>query len=252
MSGTTTTYVTARFLTPDYIVQGQDNALSCPLWRDGALVAPTQSGSTITIYDSGNNAIVSGAAVTVAGSIATYTLLASSIPSSLTRGMGWRIEWSLIVSGVSPSPSVYRNSAGLVRSQLSPVVTDADLFRRVSGLNPTSAAPLSSLTDYQDYLDEAWVTIHGLLTGKGSLPHLIMEPTALREPMICLALSLIFDDFRTRMDSDKWGEQAKEYHARFEKAWSNLVFEYDTAGTGQSDGRRKRSANPTLWLGGFD
>lgn len=247
MSGATTSYVTARFLTPDYIVRGSDNALSCPLWRDGALVAPTQAGSTVTVYDGANTAVYT-AGVTVAGSIAGVTIPAISLPSTLSLGMGWRVEWSLVVSGAT---TVYRNNAGLVRSQLAPVVTDADLFRRESALNPTGNAPVSSLTDFQDYLDEAWVTIHGRLTGKGNLPHLIMEPTALREPHLYLALHLIFQDFRTRLN-ETWKEKADEYLARFDKAWDGLAFEYSTGDSGQSDGRRKRAANPSIWLGGFD
>lgn len=248
MAGATTTYVTARFLTPDYIVRNTDNALSCPLWRDGALVAPTQAGSTVSVYDGAGTAIVNAAPVTVAGSIATYTISAGTLPTTLQLGMGWRVEWSLLVGTAT---TLYRNSAGLVRAQLAPVVTDADLFRRESALNPSGNAPVSTLTDFQDYLDEAWVTIHGRLTGKGSLPHLVMEATALREPMVFLTLALIFQDFRTRLN-ETWKEKAQEYEAKFDKAWDGLAFEYSTADTGQSDGRRKRSANPTCWLGGFD
>jgi len=247
MSGSTTTYTTARFLSPDYLTQGADNVISCPLWASGALVAPTSG--TVSVYDAGNNLVVNAAAVTVAASIATYTIPASVLPSTLARGMGWRIEWSLVVSTIT---TVYRNSAGLVKSQLAPVVTDADLFRRVSGLNPAGTAPLSSLTNYQAYLDEAWISLLGKLTGKGNLPHLIMEPTALREPHLFLTLSLIFSDFRTRLDNDKWAEQAKEYDEKYSKAWDGLAFEYDTSDSGQSDGRRKRGANPSIWMGGFD
>lgn len=248
MAGSTTTFTTARLLTPDYLVQGQDNPLACPLYLSGALVAPTQAGSTVSVYDASNRAVVSAAAVTVTANVATYTVPASVLPSSLSRGMGWRVEWSLVVAGVA---TVYRNSAGLVRSPLAPMVTDQDLFRRESGLNPARPAPLSTLENYQDYLDEAWVTIHGKLAAKGSLPHLIMEPTALRECMIFLTLNLIFEDFKTRL-GEAYTEKATKYEERFEKAWSDLAFEYDKTDSGQSDGRRKRSANPTLWLGGFD
>lgn len=248
MAGATTTFTTARFLTADYLVQGQDNALSCPLWRAGALVAPTQLGSTITIYDASNTVVVSAAAVTVAGSIATYTLPAASVPTTRQRGMGWRIEWSLVVAGAT---TVYRNNAGLVKSPLAPVITDGDLFRRESSLSPTSAAPISSLTDFQDFIDEAWVTIHGRIAGKGNLPHLIMEPSALREFHLLFTLHLIFEDFRTRL-AETWKEKAVDYENKAKIAWEGLAFEYDTADSGRSDGRQKRSANPTLWLGGFD
>lgn len=246
MSGSSTTYTSARFLTPDYLVQGQDNAISCPLWRDGAVTAP--SSGTVTVYSATGATIVSAAAATVTGSIATYTIPAASLPASLNRGMGWRIEWSLVVSSVT---TVYRNSCGLVRSQLAPVITDADLFRRESSLNPSGSAPISSLTDYQDYIDEAWITILARLAGKGNLPHLIMEPSTLREPHLMLTLHLIFQDFRTRL-TETWSVKAADYEERFEKSWNALSFEYDSTDSGAADGRRKRSANPTIWFGGFD
>lgn len=248
MSGAATTFTTARFLLADYLVQGQDNAVSCPLWKDGALVAPTQAGSTVSVYDSSGTAIVDAAAVTVAGSIATYTIPAATLPSTLSRGMGWRIEWSLVVAGAT---TMYRNSAGLVRSRFVPPIADPDLFRRESSLNPAGAAPVSSLADFQDYIDEATVTFIGWLSGKGSLAHLITEPSALREPMILLTLALIFEDFRTRL-SETWSEKARDYMTKYEKARDGLAFEYDSSDSGTSDGRRKRSASPTIWLGGFD
>lgn len=246
MSGATTSFESARFLAPDYLVQAQDNVISCPLWQAGALVAPTQSGSTVSVYDASGVAVVSAAAVTVTGSTATYTIPAASLPSSRSRGMGWRVEWSLIVSGAS---TVYRNSAGLIRSRLAPVVTDNDLFRRESSIDPSGDAPISSKANFQAYLDEAWVTLLGRLAGKGSLPHLIMEPSALRECHLFLALHLIFEDFRS-LQNDLWAEKAKDYEARFDKSWADLKFEYDSTDSGASDGRRKRSAHPTIWLCG--
>lgn len=246
MPGSTTTFTTARFLAPDYLVQGQANTITCPLWASGALVAP--SSGTVSVYDASNTAIVSGAAVTVSGSVATYTISAGTLPTSLSRGMGWRVEWTLVVGGATV---VYRNAAGLVRSLLAPVVTDADLYRREPALNPSANGPLTSETTFQAWLDEAWVTILGRLAGKGNLPHLVMEPSTLREPHLYLALSLIFEGMETRLPEANT-EKATRYHERWEKAWSELAFEYDSSDSGQSDGRRKRAATPTLWLGGWD
>lgn len=246
MPGATSTYVTARFLSPDYLVQAQANAISCPLYSGGALVAP--SSGTVSVYDSSGQAIVSGAAATITGSIATYSISAGTLPSTLARGMGWRVEWTLIVGGAT---TVYRNSAGLVRCELKPVVTDSDLFRREGGLDPAGDSPISSLTDFQDYLDEAWTTILGRLAGRGNLPHLVMEPSALRECHLLLTLHLVFEDFRTRLN-ETHGQKADTYHTRFEAAWSALSFEYDSTDSGRSDGRRKRAATSAVWLGGWD
>lgn len=251
-SATDTTQITARFLTAEYLVRDADNALSCPLWRSGALVAPTQSGSTVTIIDASATTIVDAAPVTVSASIARYTVPASVLPATLPLGMGWRVLWDLVVSGETPSPRRFGNSAGLVRSQLAPVITDEDLYRRRSALDPSGPAPVSTLTTYQDFIDEAWITIHGRLVNKGSLPHLIMEPTALREVHLLLTLARIYDDFKTRLTAEKWDREAKDMYQAYADAWNDLRFEYDSTDSGRSDGRRKRSGSPTVWLGGFD
>ena len=243
MSGATTSFYSARFLLPDYIVREQENDLSCPVWRDGALVAP--SAGNATVYDS-TDTVIHTQAVVVSGSIATITIPAGSVPSTLTLESGWRVEWELTVGG---DPFNARNKAFLVRSELVPVVTDADLFRRVSSLNPSGSAPISSVPDYQDYIDEAWVVLVGRISGKGPLPFLIMEPTALREPHLLLTLALIFEDFETRLN-ESYAEKATTYRERYETAFGGLRFEYDSDQDGRSDGSRKRAGSSTIWLTG--
>lgn len=243
MAGATSTFYTARFLLPDYIVRGQENVLSCPVYRDGALVTP--ASGTGTVYNS-TNTVVHSQTVSITGGIASITIPALTLPSTLSLESGWRVEWALIIDGVSHP---IKNKAHLVRSELYPVVTDADLFRRVSSLNPAGSAPISSLTDFQDYLDEAWVVIVGRISGQGPLPYLIMEPTALREPHLLLTLALIFEDFETRL-TEQYTEKAATYRERYEASFSTLKFEYDSDQDGRSDGPRKRAGMSTIWLTG--
>jgi len=238
MAGSDTTAITARFLLPDYIVRAQANALSCPLWQSGALVAPTTG--TCTVYDR-SGVVVSTGAVAISGSIAAYTVAASSVPISLTPEAGWRVEWML-------DDVLYRNTAALVVSDLHPVVTDADIYRRQSALDPSGPSPISAVTDYQSYIDEAWVTIIGRLISQGSLPYLVMEPTALREVHLTLTLALIYEDYQTRL-SDAYREMGQTYRERYEAAWEGLTFSYDTDGDGDSD-VTSRPAIGTIWLTG--
>jgi hypothetical protein len=239
-SGASASSLTARFLLPDQLERGRPNALSCPVWQDAALVAP--SSGTVTIYDGGGAVLVSAAAVTVTGSIATYSYTpAATIP----YGEGWRVEWSLVIAGVT---HVFRNDGALVRVVLHSPITDADLFRRVSALDPAGAAPISSVADYQDFLDEAHAVIQLRLITNGNRPNLILSPSALREAYITLALALIFGDFETRL-SETYAERASEYRRQYERAWGELRFTY--ASTDEAEGGsslRRRSASPTVWL----
>lgn len=239
-SGATASTLTARFLLPDQLERGRPNALSCPVWQDGALVAP--SSGTVTIYDGGDAVLVSAAAVTVTGSIATYSYTpAATIP----YGEGWRVEWSLVIAGVT---HVFRNDGALVRVVLHSPITDADLFRRVSALDPSGAAPISSVADYQDFLDEAHAVIQLRLIANGNRPNLILSPSALREVYITLALALIFGDFETRL-SETYAERASEYRRQYERAWAELRFTYAATDEATGSGSlRRRSATPTVWL----
>lgn len=239
-SGATASTLTARFLLPDQLERGRPNALSCPVWQDGALVAP--SSGTVTIYDGGGAVLVSAAAVTVTGSIATYSYTPAA---TIAYSEGWRVEWSLVIAGVT---HVFRNDASLVRAVLHSPITDADLFRRVSALDPAGAAPISSVADYQDFLDEAHAVIQLRLIANGNRPNLILSPSALREVYITLTLALIFGDFETRL-SETYAERAAEYRRQYERAWSELRFTY--AATDEATGAgslRRRSATPTVWL----
>ena len=243
-AGSSTSTITARFLLPDLMERGRANALSCPLWQDGALVAPTEAGSTVTIWDGSGTKQADAVAVTVTGSIATYSYTPAS---TLSYGEGWRVEWSLIVSGTT---YVFRNDGALVRNVLFPVVTDSDLFRRHRALNPSSAAPLSSVADYQDYIDEAWATIQGRLIAKGDRPNLILSPSALRGVHLAQTLALIFADFATSLN-ETYADIASAYRQEYHDEWADLNFAYaDSDEEDNSTPLGRRAANPSIWLAG--
>lgn len=238
-AGSLTTHYSARFLAPDLMVRGQVNALSCPVYADGALVEP--SAAIVSIFDSSGTAVVDGAAATISGSIASYNYTPSS---SVALGTGWRVEWTLTLSG---DTHIYRNDAQVVLRALYPVVSDADLFRRVRSLDPSGSAPISSLSDYQDYLDEAWGIITNRLISLGNRPTLITSPSSLREVHLLLTLALIFEDFSTALN-ESYTLRAEEYRRQYEAAWGQLRFEYDSNEDGRSDGVGKRAAVPSIWL----
>lgn len=145
------TLYAGRFLWPDDLQRGRDNAIECAVYRDGALVAPV-SGS-VSVYSGSAVALVDAAAVVVAESKATYTVSAATVAAE-SVGDGWRIEWELLMpDGVTHT---FRNDAALARRRLYPVVTAADLYRRHPDLDPSDPATLVSAgTTHQDHLDEA-------------------------------------------------------------------------------------------------
>lgn len=227
------------------IERGRDTVLQAPLYLDGVLVAP--SSGTITIYDESDTAVVSAAAVTIASSIAEYTVAAATT-SSLDLGAGWRIEWSLTVSG-QPAAVVIPQEAALVRYRLRPVISDADIIRRSPALDPSSAVCITSETDYQEYINEADTEVQSRLIALGRRPWLVASPSALRSVWLYCTLALIYESLRDRRPTDGYVEPATAYRQMYERAWSEARVSFDWDEDGDGDTLTRTAVKPgVVWM----
>ena len=191
------TNYTARFRGPHILERGRDSFLTCPVYTSGALVAP--SGGTVTIYDNQYTAIVSAASVTIAGSIAGYTVSAATT-SGRTLEEGWIVEWSLTLSSVT---EVFTNTAHLVRKKLRPTVTLDDLYARHTVLDPSKTATCihsMSVAELQRKVDAAFEEIEAEIYGMGQFPSKIPDPSSIRRLHIAKSLVLLFEDLSTRLN----------------------------------------------------
>lgn len=219
----------ARFDTADFVQQARDEALSCRVYRAGALVAPTEAGSTVTIYDADGTAVVDAAAVTVTDSIATYTLL-GTVTDDLDLSAHWRIEWSLVISGTT---YVFDNRVVHCRRVPFPVLTEAGIYGRVAALDPTGHAPISRRTEYSREIDDAWIRLVNRLVESGRRIELITDPSVLRECHLLLVLATVLDDLSARNESHRAAADA--FRAQYEAAWASLVLPTDTDDDGAAD-----------------
>lgn len=234
MSAAETVY-SARVAYPDYLVRGRAQTVTLELYRSGALVAPTESGSTFTLYDPAGNVIVTGA-VTVTGSIATYAISAGSLPTTRTLGHGYREEWALVLSGVTRT---YRRDAALVLHAAYPVIADVDIAGVYSDI---SAQRASTVTSFQAYIDEAWKRILGRLEGQGVFPEHVVTSWSLREMHLELTLYLICMDLH-RAAGGEWLALANTHKSEFERALTRAKFVRD-AGDGNADGTTMQPVAP--------
>lgn len=231
------TIYSARIAYPDYCVRGRAQTVSLPLYRSGALFAPTQAGSTFTLVSPSGVDVVAAAAVTVSGSIATYAIAAASLPSTLTLGHGYREKWSLVISGET-DPRVYYRDAALVLHAAYPVLTDADLAGVYSDLTDHLA---SGTTTFQAYIDESWKRILGRLEAQGVFPDHVVSSWSLREVHMEITLHLIALDF-ARAAGGRWMELAASHKKEFEMAWQRLKFVRGTGSDGQADSDDQKPA----------
>lgn len=236
---------TARFAGPELFVRGRANVITCPVYRDGALVAPTALGSSVTITRPDQSTLVLAGSVTVVGSIAQYTILAADLAGQLL-GEGWRVEWSLVLPDMA-DPHVFRRSAIVGRSALYPVITDEDLFRRRGDLRGF----LGDGESYQGDIEEAFTEICHMLGQGGSLAHLVMDPESLKYVELYKTLAIIYGRFSTAPPGESdanWPDLAATYETRFSESYKTLGVKYDTNDSGVADTKR-RAAHPVTFLG---
>lgn len=225
--------LSAHLRGPFTLVKNLSTTISVPIYDDGVLA--NASSGTYQILDADFNTKESGS-MTIVSNVATLTTT-----STLAYGDRYRIVFSIVLSDgreVKPENELY-----VVRQAFYPVVSGVDLYARSPGLDPSSASPHSSYTDFNNFLDEAWYTLMNRLISKGNRPHLILSNTALREAHILLTLSMIYEDFSTRLNAE-WGEKAIAYQKAYEVAWDSLVFNYED----EKKNIRRKNASPTVWL----
>ena len=234
------TVYTARFRSTETLERGRTQTISCPTSRAGATATPTSG--TVTIYRPDGTVLVT-ASVTVA-SIATYSLTGATTTAE-ALGEGFLIEWALLMpDGVTHT---FRQDAAVCRRTLYNVVSQDDLTQRHSDL----PSLLGAAASYQPYIDEAFFTICNRLIGAGRRPYLVIQPSALRECHLMLALHLVFIDYSTSAgDGGRWQALAAHYLMGYEQAYGQLRFSYDEADDNRVDPTKKKSASSQIWTNG--
>ena len=239
-----TTFYAARFALPDLIVRNRDSHAVLEVYYNGA--RQTLSSVTATIYRPDGTTFATPTPVLSDGNkIATVTVTGASTASE-TLGDGWRISYVATVGG-----DVYEfsNEAMLVRSALWPVLSDADLFKRVSSLDPSGSTPITAQSNFQTFRDEAWIEISQRLIQEGNRPALVLSPTALRGVHLELTLAIIFEDLSTRLN-EAYETRAQAYRRGYDTAWRRMTFRYDADEDGSPDDVRRRRGHGTLWMCG--
>jgi hypothetical protein len=234
------TVYTARFRSTETLERGRTQTITCPTSRAGATATPTSG--TVTIYRPDATTLVTGA-VTVA-SIATFSVTGATTTAE-ALGEGWLIEWALVMPDAVTH--TFRQDAALCRRTLYPVISQDDLTQRHSDL----PSLLGAAASYQPYIDEAFWTICTRLIGAGRRPYLVIQPSALRECHLMLALHLVFIDYSTSAgDGGRWQALAAHYLTSFEQAYGALRFTYDEADDNRVDPTKKKSASSQIWTNG--
>ena len=228
----------------ELLERGKAQETTLPIYRDGALV--TVSAVSYTLYKPDETTIKDGATGTYPGNVPTFSHSAGDMASSLSLGEGYMQEWTVTIGG---SPFTFRRMAAIVRRRLYPVISDVDLFstyKQLSSLMP------SSITSYQDYIDEAWYTIIQKMRQEGGgLEYLVMTSESFRQAHLNLSLYYIFRDFHSSLgqSNGRYLDLANEMYRQFLGEWKQINFVYDTGHDGFADDANERiSKQPVIYL----
>jgi len=226
---------------PDFIVRAKTQTLECPVYSGSTLTAP--SSGTVTIYE-GSTVLVDAAAVTITADIAIYSLGAATIPTTLSLSDNWLIVWELVIGGETHT---FQRTAALVRRELHPVVTPAD----VSALHQDASSLLASGQTLADFLDQAWDMLQRRLLAVGRRPYLVLSDFALFDSHRHLAAYLLFNDAASSVGDGRWAERAEHHLDRYEQEWSRLSLTYDMDEDGLVEDVEQGTAGPTaVFFGG--
>mgnify|MGYP003147457114 FL=1 len=226
---------------PDFIVRAKTQTLECPVYSGSTLTAP--SSGTVTIYE-GSTVLVDAAAVTITADIAIYSLSAATIPTTLSLSDNWLIVWELVIGGETHT---FQRTAALVRRELHPVVTPAD----VSALHQDASSLLASGQTLADFLDQAWDMLQRRLLAVGRRPYLVLSDFALFDSHRHLAAYLLFNDAASSVGDGRWSEMAEHHLDRYEQEWSRLSLTYDMDEDGLVEDVEQGTAGPTaVFFGG--
>ena len=221
----------------DVLERARGFTVDLPVYRDGVLVSPTSAHFRLS--DPAGNDVIENTAVSIVANVATYTINADQLSSTLALGEGYMQHWRLTISGQTYS---FRKPTSLARSALYMVITDLDLEAEYSDL--ASIRPSSIGSSYQQYIDEAWVQLIQRIRDLGNIEYLIMSPQSLRSAHKNLTFYLIFKD----MDSSGLGEgrylQLAQQHMReFVYDFKRLSFKYDMNQDGVTDDPNRNRSN---------
>jgi len=237
---TTRIEYSADFQYPDLIPKDLGATLTCPVYRNGALVAP--SSGTYILRKPGGESFLSGS-VAIVSDIAQAAVSSGSL-SNESLQMGYRMEWSLVISTVT---YVFRNEVGIVRAAPTCPVSDRDLLARHSSLNDWLAG--SGQTSWQVWIDEAWSQCQRWLIQKGNRPHLILQSSDIKDLVGVWSLVVIMKDLATNAsESDRVYRLRTEYMEELKALQDSLRLTYTSADEPVPD-EEKRPTTPVTILG---
>ena len=235
----------AQIRTIELLERAKAQTSELKLYRDGSQIVPT--AATYTLTKPTGTDLLTGQTATIAESgTVSYAHSAEQLKESEELGEGYVQEWTITIDG---EEYLFRRMAALVRRRLYPVVSDIDLTATYSDL--ANIRP-STLTSYQQYIDDAWYQILRRIRNRGmGYEYLMMSAESFFEAHRHLSLYLIFRDFHSSLgqSNGRYLDLANEHYRLYRDEFDTINFIYDEDHDGEADDPNKRTrGQPTIFL----
>jgi len=224
----------ARLVDPGYAIErARNNTITCPVFAGATLTAPSSGTCTVRTADG----VISTGAVTVASSVAEYTITSAQM-SGLEYSDDVSVEWALTMpDGVVHT---FRSEGAICRVSGQQRVTPADLYRLEPYLDPTSGGAVWS-QDGANQCIEAHLEVEAELWLAGRRPYLVVSQTALRRVEMLTALRMCCEALSTT-GRQTFIDKAARYTSMLERAKQQATLQYDVDGDGRIDDANTRSS----------
>lgn len=234
-------YPSPRIRLQEVLERAKNATSTLTIYEDGSAVVPTSATFTL-INDSNKKVIDAGAATIAGGGELSYVIGAGDIPASTAFSDNWLIEWNVTISG---TVYTYRRTCAICRTKLYGVISDIDLTQFYSDLE--SIRP-SSMTSFQQYIDEAWILIIERLKEQGNFPYLIISNQSLRQVHLDASFMLIWRDMvSSGLGEGRYNELMIEHRRSFEAGFQRLSFKYDSSESGIATEDKRRPAKAVIY-----
>jgi len=207
------------------IAAGEAVWLSCADGWQGAVMVDEISGTTVTLDAAPPGTITTAA--TLHGLKCSATVPASVLD---TRGMGYRLEWTVTDSG--SGVTTYQQMAAVVRMRFADPVTSADAKRYVAGQWP-GWAQSATAGWFRRLAIAASDYTRQLLVAAGDYPHLVGPHDAFKPVGLDALKVLLVDEGLTPPGHDRslyLSEQEERLNRTLRRALANAQIDRDDSG----------------------
>lgn len=205
MAGAEATYTIVNRGTV-FLPRGRACVSSVRVERDGAVVAPTEADCTYQLVDAAGVEVASPSVDVGVDGIASVSLTAVDLPSTLTLGVGYAEWWGLELDGVVRP---FQRQVVVSRFELYPPISHDDLVREY----PDILVELRGFDDnLQGFMDKAWEKVCREIVRMGDFPDVICESSDVYDWYEQVVWEKVFRALAKSQASNQRWKELWDYH----------------------------------------